>query len=285
LIRIENGCYSFIIRKSSSIKWNKPDDDMTTLDTAAGILRCFNTTRTEITVTEAAALLSLPKSNTSRLLRAMRDAGFLETVGDSKRYRPGPLVVGVGQLFRTASSLIGRADAVVARIVAAVGHTGYVSIRDGGEVTGLTYHPGTNALRVATPVGRPLAAHSSATGRSLLARLSDETIRELFAGPWQPVSPTAPQSLVDLFERLVAVRRLGFAESHDEANRGVGALATAVGSPETGEAVSLCIAYPLSTVTADERDDIIARLLAGAREVAALVGDPSWTGGEDAPAA
>ena len=107
----------------------------------------------------------------------------------------------------------------------------------------------------------------------------------MFAGPWQPVSPTAPQSMADLFERLGDVRRRGFAESHDEANRGVGALATAVGSPETGEAVSLCIAYPLSTVTAEERDDIIARLLAGAREVAALVGDPNWTGGEDASAA
>ncbi|MGO4726278.1 MULTISPECIES: IclR family transcriptional regulator [unclassified Inquilinus] len=258
---------------------------MTTLDTAAGVLRCFSTTCTEITVTEAAALLSLPKSNTSRLLRAMRDAGLLETVGDSKRYRPGALILAVGELFRTSSSLIGRADAVVARIVTAVGHTGYVSIRDGGEVTGLTYHPGTNALRVATPVGRPLAAHSSATGRSLLARLPDETIRELFAAPWQPVSPTAPQSMADLFERLEAVRRRGFAESHDEANRGVGAIATAVGSPETGEAVSLCIAYPIATVSADERDDIIARLLAGAREVAALVGDTSWTSGAEAPTA
>jgi DNA-binding IclR family transcriptional regulator len=250
---------------------------MTTLESAAAVLRCFSPSRTEITVTEASSLLSLPKSNISRLLRAMRDAGLLETVGDSKRYRPGPLILGVAHLYSSTSSLVGRADAVVARIVAAVGHTGYVSIRDGGEVTGLTYHPGTNVLRVATPVGRPLAAHSSATGRSLLARMSDEQVRELFPQPWPPVSPTAPQTIDELLQRLDKVRRLGFAESHDEANRGVGALATAVGSPETGEAVSLCIAYPLSTVTAEEREDIIARLLAGAREVAALAGDPQWT--------
>ncbi|WP_052121449.1 IclR family transcriptional regulator [Inquilinus limosus] len=250
---------------------------MTTLESAAAVLRCFSTNRTEITVTEASSLLSLPKSNISRLLRAMRDAGLLETIGDSKRYRPGPLILGVAHLYSSTSSLVGRADAVVARIVAAVGHTGYVSIRDGGEVIGLTYHPGTNVLRVATPVGRPLAAHSSATGRSLLARLSDDQVRELFREPWQPVSPTAPQTIDELLQRLERVRRLGFAESHDEANRGVGALAVAVGSPQTGEAVSLCIAYPVSTVTAEEREDIIARLLAGAGEVAALAGDPNWT--------
>jgi len=258
---------------------------VTTLESAAAVLRCFSTTRTELTVTEAASLLSLPKSNVSRLLRAMRDSGFLETVGETKRYRPGALVVGVGHLFGATSSLVGRADAVVTRIVAAVGHTGYVSIRDGGEVTGLTYHPGTNVLRVATPVGRPLAAHSSATGRSLLARLSDDQVRALFPDPWQPVSPTAPQNMAELLERLEQVRRRGFAESHDEANRGVGAIAVAVASPETGEAVSLCIAYPVSTVTAEEREDIITRLLAGAREVAALTGDPNWRAEASASAA
>lgn len=257
---------------------------MTTLESAAAVLRCFTTGRTELTVTEASSLLSLPKSNISRLLRAMREAGLLETIGDTKRYRPGALILGIGHQFRATSSLVGRADAVVARIAAAVGHTGYVSIRDGGEVIGVTYHPGTNVLRVATPVGRPLAAHSSATGRSLLARLPDDQVRELFSEPWPPVSPTAPQTLDELLQRLDGVRRKGFAESHDEANRGVGALAAAVGSPETGEAVSLCIAYPASTVTAEEREDIIARLLAGAREVAALAGDPHWTNQAGLPA-
>lgn len=249
---------------------------MTTLESAAALLRCFSATRTGITVTEAASLLAIPKSNASRLLRAMRNAGLLETIGETRRYRPGALILGLGQSFRAASSLVSRADAVVARIVAAVGHTGYVSIRDGNAVAGLTYHPGSNALRVATPVGRPLPAHSCATGRSLLARMPDEQVRALFPEPWQPVSHTAPQSLAELLERLRIVRELGYAESHDEANRGVGAIATAVGAPDTGETVSLCIAYPVSTVTAQEREEIIARLLAGAREVAALVGDPAW---------
>lgn len=249
---------------------------MTTLASAAAVLRCFSATRSSITVTEAASLLALPKSNTSRLLRAMRNAGLLETIGESKRYRPGALLLGLGQSFRSASSLVSRADAVVARLVAAIGHTGYVSIRDGNAVSGVTYHPGSNALHVATPVGRPLPAHSCATGRSLLARMTDDQVRALFDGPWTPVSRTAPQDITELLDRLRKVRTLGYAESHDEANRGVGAIACAVDAPETGETVSLCIAYPIATVTAAERKDIIGRLLSGARDVAALVGDPAW---------
>jgi len=250
---------------------------MTTLASAADVLRCFSATRTGLKVTEAAALLGIPKSTASRLLRAMRDAGLLETIGETKLYRPGALVLGLGQSYRAASSLVSSADAIVAQIVLGVGHTGYVSIRDGIAVSGLTYHPGTNALRVATPVGRPLPAHSCATGRSLLARLKDEEVVALYATPWEPVSRTAPQNVAELLERLRQVRQFGYAESHDEANRGVGAIACAVGSPETGETISLCIAYPVSTVTVRERADIIARLIAGARAVANEIGDPFWT--------
>jgi DNA-binding IclR family transcriptional regulator len=244
------------------------------LDSAADVLRCFSADRHELTVTEVSALLSLPKSNVSRLLRAMRDAGFLETVGATKRYRPGALMVELGQVYRRASSLLDRADAVVARVSAEVGHTGYVSVRVGLEVMALTDHAGTNVLRVASTIGRRLEAFASATGRTLLARLGDDEVRQLYAKSFVPPSPTAPQNIDELLTRLEQVRRDGYAESNDEANRGVGGIAVAVGDPETGEEVSLCITFPVATITSAEREVIINGLMQGAREIAALMGDP-----------
>jgi hypothetical protein len=44
---------------------------------------------TELTVTDLVARIGLPESNASRLSRAMRDAGLLETVWQRKRYRRG----------------------------------------------------------------------------------------------------------------------------------------------------------------------------------------------------
>ena len=75
---------------------------------------------------------------------------------------------------------------------------------------------------------------ASATGRSLLARLPDDTIRDMFAGGWPIPSATAPQNMDELIARIHDVRRTGLSESNDESNRGVGALATAVGDPQTG---------------------------------------------------
>jgi DNA-binding IclR family transcriptional regulator len=183
-------------------------------------------------------------------------------------------MVELGQIYRRASSLLDRADAVVARVSAAVGHTGYVSVRVGREVMALTDHPGTNVLRVASSIGRRLEAFASATGRTLLARLSDDSVRALYAKPLVPPSATAPQSIDELLARLAQVRRTGYAESNDEASRGVGGIAVAVGDPTTGEEVSLCITFPSATITSSERELILSGLMQGAREIAAVVGDP-----------
>jgi DNA-binding IclR family transcriptional regulator len=246
---------------------------MSILDAAADVLRCFGPNRLELTVTDVVALRAAPKSSTSRLLRAMRDAGLLETVGDSKRYRPGILLFELGQTYRAGSTLVSRAHEVVSGIVDRVGHTGYVSVRDGLDVMGLTYIAGRNVLRVGTPVGRRLPLSASATGRTLLARLDEADVRAMFPGALPQPSPRAPRDLDELLARLEAVRQRGYAESDGEANPGVGALASAVGDPGTGEVVSLCITYPQSTVTDAERQQIVEGLLQGVRSIATIMGD------------
>ncbi|WGF89114.1 IclR family transcriptional regulator [Marinivivus vitaminiproducens] len=247
---------------------------MTTLDSAAAVLRCFAIDRPELTVTEAARLLGAPKSTTSRLLRAMRDAGLLELAPPGKRYRPGLLLFEAGRLYQAGSSLLAEADAAVGRLAAEVGHTGYVSVLDGVSVVGLKHHVGQGPLRVATPTGRRLEAQATATGRALLARLDDLDVRARFADGFAPASPTAPGDLDDLIGRLDVVRRQGFAQSFDEANHGVAAQAVAVGTRDAGEAVALCIAYPLATVDESLRGRIVHGLLAARADLARRFDDP-----------
>ena len=182
---------------------------MTIIVAAAEVLKCFSAERQELNLTDIVAMRGAPKSSTSRLLRAMRDAGFLENVGSSKRYRPSLLLFQLGQLYRSGSSLMSRAEAVLSDLVEQVGHTGYISIRDGGDVFGLRSFAGRHVLRVGTPVGRKLIAPASATGRSLLARLPDDTIRDMFAGGWPIPSATAPQNMDELIARIHDVRRTG----------------------------------------------------------------------------
>ena len=186
---------------------------MSILSSAADVLRCFSTSRRDLTVTDLVLLLGMPKSNASRLLRAMRDEGILETVGDSKRYRPSLLLNRIGSLYRLAAPLIERSDAAVRRISDEFGHAGYVSVRRGADIVGVTVHPGRHALRVVTSIGDHIPAFASSTGRALLARLPDNQIRALYPAGFTAPSETAPRDAADLLARIAIVRRTGFAES------------------------------------------------------------------------
>ena len=247
---------------------------MTILANAADVLRCFNPARLELTLTDVVAILGTPKSSTSRLLRAMRDAGLLELAPASRRYRPGILLFELGQTYRRASTLLARADDAVARLSARFGHTSYVSVLDGADVVGVAHHEGTSALRVGTPIGRRLAGFASATGRALLARKTDAEVRALHPQSLSPVHPASPADIDALLAALAVVRRDGFATSHDEANAGIGALAVAVGERQTGEDIALCLVYPLATVSEAERQAMLNAMLAEAAEIATLVDDP-----------
>ena len=50
---------------------------MTIIVAAAEVLKCFSADRQELNLTDIVAMRGAPKSSTSRLLRAMRDAVFL----------------------------------------------------------------------------------------------------------------------------------------------------------------------------------------------------------------
>ncbi|MBE9606042.1 IclR family transcriptional regulator [Acetobacteraceae bacterium H6797] len=250
---------------------------MTILVSAADVLRCFTPQRLELTLTDVTALTGAPKSSTSRLLRAMRDAGFLELRPGTRRYRPGILLFELGQTYRRASTLLARADEAIARLSKQFGHTGYVSVLDGPEVLGVAHHEGDSVLRVGTPIGRRLPAFASATGRALLARLDDATVRTLYPEPLSPRHPRSPGDVEELLAALSQVRCEGFALSLGEANEGIGSLAVAVGEGATGEAVSLCLVYPLATVPEPVRDAMREALLQAAAEIAAQVDDPLRT--------
>lgn len=241
---------------------------MSILHNAAQVLHLFNAECPDLTVTEASQRLNMPKANASRLLKAMREAGLLEVIGTTRRHRPGKLLLDLAAAYRRSSGLIGRAGEVVAEVTRCFGHTGYVSVLDGREVTAVLDFEGSNSLRVVSNLGRRLQAHQSATGRSLLARLPAEQFAALYAE-----HPAAPE----LAARLERIRRAGFSYSNQESTPGVEAIGIAVADPSTQEVVSLCIVYPHTVVDETARRAIIAALGQGAARIAMQLGDTEFT--------
>ncbi len=234
---------------------------MAVLENSVNVLRCFTEGRTELTVTDASQLLGLPKSNVSRLLRSMRDVGLLDDAHASRGYRPGVLLLELGQTMRAGRGLVAMADDLVRQICDDVGHTGFVSVLKGQEMVGLSHHVGRNLLQAGAPLGRRLPVDASSTGRALLALKTDEQVYELLGGQLSLASSHSPSTFEELFHRLALVRERGYSESFEEAGKGVAAVSVAVEKPRSGEAASLCITYPIATVDDKDRSHTIGLLL------------------------
>lgn len=87
----------------------------------ASVLRVFSQGRSDLSVTEVAQELGIPKSSASRLLKDMHDAGLLMRAGNSLRYRVGPLLFEAGRSYRANSTLIRVAGEHIAKLSARTG--------------------------------------------------------------------------------------------------------------------------------------------------------------------
>lgn len=250
---------------------------MSALTSAVSILRLFSAERPELSVTEVARLLGMPKSTASRLLKAMLREGLLANVGSTARYRVGHLFLEIARLHRHNSSLMDLTDAALGAICRETRHSGYVSILDGSDVLVLRAYLGREPLRVVTPLGSRAPAFATSTGRTLLARLGDDDVQALYRQPLVPPSANAPQTFPDLIARLDQVRRVGWCEAIDEGVPGVGSVAVSVKDAANAEHVAFCLSFPAHMVSELERRRLAAMLIDAAKGIAAQVDDPFWT--------
>lgn len=241
---------------------------MSTLRNAASVLRLLSPERPELSVTEVGRLLGIPKSSTSRLLKAMMEEGFLTSIGKIPRYRAGHLLMEVASLYANSSTLMEAASAALTDICKATGHSGYISILDKSDILVLRVFRGTQPLRVVTPLGSRAPAYATSTGRALLARLTDEQVRKIYpsAAALTVRAENAPRSIDDLLGRLAQTRRLGWSEAIDEAVADVGSVSVAVGDP-AGELITLCVSFAAHLVPKAERLKLAETLVAAAMTI------------------
>ncbi len=249
---------------------------MNSVDNIARVLRLFTPERSVLSVTEVAQLLSLPKSSSSRLLKAMAESGLLSSTDAAAGYGVGNLVFETARRHRVNSTLSVAADEQLARIVKATGHTGYIAMLDGVDVLGLRMRPGSRPLRVVTSPGDRLPAFCSSTGRAMLARLDDATVRGRYPAGLQPPSPNAPQTVDDLIAALAVVREKGWSQATDESLPGVESLAVCVEDRESGERVALCISYSVAMISANEKSRIVTLLMRAGCELGLKFDDECW---------
>lgn len=212
---------------------------------AARLLKEFSHTDRELGVSELARRLGLGTSTVHRLLATLTEERLLDRGPTPGRYRLGLAVYELGAAVSPHLDLHEAALPVMASLRHSTRQTVHIGVLDGLEVVFVERLEGLETVRIFTRVGTRLPAHSTSTGKVLLASLPEEELAARLAG-WQPPRLTV-RTLTDvnaLLAQLRVVARRGWADNDEESRQGL----TSVGAPirEASGAViaGLSIAWP-----------------------------------------
>jgi len=251
---------------------------MSTLANAMEVLKLIARLRRDITVTDAATELQLPKSSASRTLSMMAEYGFLERDAVTRAYRPGNLVMEASYHFRASRTATSLLEDALAALVRATGYTGYLNVLDGADSLVVQMRTGSCSLQVYTPPGTRAPAYATSMGRAILARLPKEAVASLVGKRLGIRRGNVPRTWADLSSRLDIGQANGWSLSRGEFVQNVAGISAAVRDPATGTVHGIGIALPSHELT----DELVKRLSLRVRDAAMAVGkqigDDYWLG-------
>src|SRR5919201_1310731 len=138
---------------------------------AARLLCAFQAADTELGVTELARRLGLAKSVVYRMLRTLMVEGLIEQDVETGGYRLGIKLWELGCLVSSHAELHRAATIVVDELHNRTGDSVHVAVLDGVEVVYVERREAQRTLDPLGEVGHRNYAHSTATGKVLLAFL------------------------------------------------------------------------------------------------------------------
>ncbi|MGW1766822.1 IclR family transcriptional regulator [Streptomyces sp. NPDC002073] len=192
-------------------------------------------------LTDVALAAAVPKSSTYRILAALVGQGYVRTV-DEVRYAAGP------RLRTLAAEVAGSEPASIGRILGrlqqATGQTVHLALHSGETITYIRkLEGGGQPFRTASRTGMRMPLHTTAIGKSILARLPAAEVDALISATG--LAGRTPGSLTDraaLLADLDAVRARGYAlddEENEPSIRCIGAaVVDAAGRPVGGVSVT-----------------------------------------------
>jgi DNA-binding IclR family transcriptional regulator len=179
-------------------------------------------------VVDVARRLGVDKSQASRTLRTLAEAGLAERDPATRAFRLGPRLFAYATVV-AERRLLQAAPAVLERLVATTGERAHLSVLEGLEVLTLLSESPPQAVQAAGWPGRRVPAYCTAAGRALLADHDEARLAALLDGaPLERRARATPASVAEVAERIRAGAARGFAVADEELEPGLCAVAAPV---------------------------------------------------------
>lgn len=256
-------------RAMEEVEKEKGGEGVRAVDRALDIMLAFGAGDRELTVAELMKRVDLSRPTLYRLLYTLEQNGFLTASGDPQRFRLGPSVGRLAWAWTSSFDLAEIAQPVMRKLWEETGETVALFVPHGATRLCIAEIPSPQPLSFKRGVGYSEKIFRGASGRALLAWMdpSAEQLRKYSDG--------MKLDLSELRSQLDAVRKDGYAESHDELIAGAVAIAAPFFDQKESLAGSVAIFGPSVRLDNDRIKELAATLREHTASLSALLGSTS----------
>jgi DNA-binding IclR family transcriptional regulator len=176
----------------------------------------------EMTHSEIADVLQIPKSSLTQLLRNLIARGYVEMTANGRGYRLGATLLALSQSAGRERDLVAQAEVFLAEITRETGESSALNQIKGDQVEVVATIIGPARLVTHMRLGDLAPLYATSGGKAILAHLPAASLEDYLARvQFEAATPKTLRSVKALRKHLEAVRRTGFAYSHEEWTPGI----------------------------------------------------------------
>ena len=143
------------------------------------VIRAFDETRPEMTLSDVARATDLSRAAARRFLHTLVQLGYVWT--DGRLFALTPRVLELGFAYLSSVSLPEIAQPHLERLVSRVHESASVSVLDGDDIVYIARVPTSRIMTVSINIGTRFPAYATSMGRVLLANLPAERLDEFLS--------------------------------------------------------------------------------------------------------
>jgi len=238
------------------------------VERALDILLCFSSQTPELTMTQIAEQVGLYKSTVHRLLATLEERRFVQRDPDTGIYRPGIRILQMVYLTLEHSDLRRLAAPFLLHLWEQQQETIDLAVLDDTDVIYLDVLESPRRVKLAATVGQRLPAHSTASGKAILAFMPEEAVQHIFKDGIPQFTQHTLSSPEALFKNLRHAREQGFALSLEEFEEGINAIAAPILDLKDQPIASVAVAGPAYRFNREQMIEIAPLVLATVRDIA-----------------
>lgn len=214
--------------------------------------------------------LDMPRSTVYHLLRVGGDQEFVLHYPEEKKYGLGPSAAQLSSAYARNEPIVRMATSLLPRMVDEAGENGHLSTLYGQDIVYLLAERATGKRSLVSTVGVRLLAHTTASGRAMLAELTEEQLQAMYSKT-DSLLPTknsrnnglepavTPQftKLHELKRGLDRVKQRGYAEEQSEVTSGLSSVSVPVCDRAGWPVAAMTLTYSQISATEEKKHRLV----------------------------